>query len=207
MEKKKKKRRASSKTTKKTTQKIYTKKRKAFTLLELLLIVLGASIIITVAIPFIINYFTHSNKETYVEIARNMIDEAKKKVNIGTYEMFDQDTTYYIESTCIKKHNIEKSSYGEFKAAYVIVTFNGKIHTYYWTSVSDSGHGIKTIVRYDRLRKDYVEKNVTVDDIKPIRGIDGRSKIVVVREDLGCKKAEEIPAEIQVDGVRGEVIS
>ena len=95
-----------------------------------------------IAIPSVTKYISDSRKNAYIDTAKEIISGARNFVNEGKLEMFDTDTTYYINQECIQTENASKSPYGEFTKAYVVVTYNGKGYDYFWTSVDDAGQGI-----------------------------------------------------------------
>ena len=197
----------SSKTTKKNT--LFKKKRKiGFTLIEFIIFLIVFSVVVLGLITFGTNYFNSESKRSYIDLAKNVIKTAKKNVDLGNYKLFDADTTYYIESTCIKSKNLPQTTYGELLKAYVIVTFSDDTNgnTYYWTSVSESGYGIKKIVRFDLLSNDFVVSDLTVDDITTDRGIDGRSKIEIIDQSSNCNEKKEGTVIYQVDGNTGDII-
>ena len=161
-----------------------------------------------IAIPSVTKYINDSRKSSYIDTARELIGGARNLVNDGKLEMYDTDATYYIDIACLKTENGGKavSPYGDFvkDKAYVVVTFDGKGYEYFWTSIDDSGQGIKKIIRYDKLDTDNIESDLKADDIKIDRGLDGRSKVILIREANNCQKEGSIPAESQVNGATGE---
>ena len=157
--------------------------KKGFTLIELLAVIIILGILMIIAIPSVTSYINNSRKSAYVDTAKEVITGARNKVNDGKLGMFDTDATYYIPSSYIKTENASKSPYGEFTEAYVVITYNGKGYSYYWTSVDDVGEGIKDVVAYDKLETDNVESDLTNDMIDPNitkRGVGERSKILVL---------------------------
>ena len=144
-----------------------------------------------IAIPSVTKYISDSRKSAYVDTAKQLIGSARNIVNSGEFEMYDTNTTYYIDVACIKSENDTKSPYGGFVqgGAYVVVTYDGKGYDYYWTSVDDSGQGIKGIVKSDKLDVDDIESDLSIDDIKTNRTIDGRSKVVMITDRNGCKSS------------------
>ena len=180
------------------------KNKKGFTLIELLAVIIILGILMIIAIPSVTRYISDSRKNAYVDTAKEIVGGARNMVNEGKLEMYDTDVTYYIESSCIKTENASKSPYGEFTKAYVVVTYDGKGYTYYWTSVDDAGQGIKNMVRIDKLDTDNVESDLKDTDISTLRGIDGRSKTVVVSKQNNCQKEGANQATIPINGETGE---
>ena len=178
--------------------------KKGFTLIELLAVIIILGILMIIAIPSVTKYISDSRKNAYIDTAKEIISGARNLVNEGRLEMYDTDSTYYIESSCIKTENASKSPYGDFTKAYVVVTYDGKGYTYYWTSVDDAGQGIKNIVRVDKLDVDNVESDLKDSEISTLRGIDGRSKTVIISEQNNCKKEGANDAGPQVNGETGE---
>ena len=197
MEKKKQVSKTPKKTTKKVTKNVTTKKvekktkkKKGFTLIELLAVIIILGILMIIAIPSVTSYISNSRKSTYVDTAKGIISGARNLVNEGKLEMFDTDTTYYIDINCIKTENGTQSPYGEFTKAYVVVTYDGKGYDYYWTSIDEVGNGIKTITNIDKLDEDDIESDLKVSDIKDTIGIDGRNKYMIIDNNTNCGKSE-----------------
>ena len=160
-----------------------------------------------IAIPSVTKYINDSRKSAYVDTAKEVIGAARNLVNSGKEEMYDTDATYYLDVKCIGTENAMKSPYGEFVdlGAFVVVTYNGKGYDYYWTSVDDSGQGIKGIIKSDKLDADDIESDLSIDDIKTNRTIDGRSKVVMITDRNGCKKEGAITENlIQVSSSGGD---
>ena len=182
--------------------------KKGFTLIELLAVIIILGILMIIAIPSVTKYINDSRKSSYIDTARELIGGARNLVNDGKLEMYDTDATYYIDIACLKTENGGKavSPYGDFvkDKAFVVVTFDGKGYEYFWTSIDDSGQGIKELVRYDKLDTDKIESDLKTDDIKIDRGLDGRSKVILIREANNCQKEGSIPAGSQVDSATGD---
>ncbi len=179
-------------------------KKKGFTLIELLAVIIILGVLLIIAVPSVTSYIANSRKNAYIDTAKEIAGSARNLVNSGKLEMFDTDTTYYIDSNCLETENGSTSPYGEFDKAYVVVTYHGDGYDYYWTSVDTSKQGIKNIIKIDKLSIDDVESDLNSDDISTTRGIDGRSKTIVVGKDNNCKKGTPQPATIPVNGETGQ---
>ena len=153
-------------------------KNKGFTLIELLAVIIILGILMIIAIPSVTKYINDSRKSAYIDTAKQVISGAKNLVNSGKLEMYDTSTTYYIPNSCIKVENGEEadSPYGKFTKAYVVVIFDGKGYNYYWTSVDDTGTGIKNIISVDKLDEDNIESDLKEEDIDLQTIVEGRKK-------------------------------
>ena len=177
-------------------------KNNGFTLIELLAVIIILGILMIIAIPSVTRYINDSRKNAYIDTAKEIISGARNLVNGGKLEMFDTDTTYYIDQECIGTENASKSPYGEFTKAYVVVTYNGKGYDYFWTSVDDAGQGISKITPLDKLDIDKIESDLNDNDIPDSLGVDGRSKYMIIdKQQTNCGKGV---ATLATDTVSGE---
>ena len=132
-------------------------KNKAFTLIELLAVIIILGILMLIAIPSVTNYINNSRKSTYVNTIDQIIKGTITKINSGDLEIYDTDTTYYVPCTCIKLENGEaKSPYGKFDPAYVVVTFDGEEYHYYFTGKDVENMGVPTITKSELLTKETI---------------------------------------------------
>lgn len=156
------------------------KNKNGFTLIELLAVIIILGILMIIAIPSVTGYISNSRKSAYVDTAKQITSGTKNLVNSGKMEMYDTDTTYYINSRCVKTENASKSPYGEFEKAYVLVIYDGKGYDYYWTSVDETGQGVKNIVKIDDLDEDDIVTDIKSDEINEDTVIGKRKKIKVI---------------------------
>ena len=163
-------------------------KKNGFTLIELLAVIIILGILMIIAIPSVTKYISDSRKSSYIGTAKEIISSARNLVNSGDLEMFDTDTSYYINQECIKTENGTKSPYGEFTKAYVVVNYDGKGYEYYWTSVDDAGEGIKSITKVDNLDGNLIQSDLSDSDISNTLGVDGRNKYMIIDKNTNCGK-------------------
>ena len=214
MEDKKKSKKATSRKTnekkvRKTDKKQTTKKKKkAFTLIELLAVIIILGILMIIAIPSVTSYINSSRKSAYVDTAKEIVAGARNFVNEGKLEMYDTGVTYYIKASCISTENGQKSPYGEFTESYVGVTYDGHGYNYYWVSNDTSGQGVREITPIDKLDIDKIETNINDAEIREKVekiGIDERNKILILNDD--CSDWEnELVASLNLNN-EGEIES
>ena len=158
----------------------------AFTLIELLAVIIILGVIMIIAIPSVSKYINDSRKSSYISTAKNTIDGARNLIHSGDFMLNDKDTTYYIPANYIKTDNSLRTPYGEFTEAYVGVVFNGDSYSYYWISNDSSGQGVKDITKLDKLDNNSITSDINDADIRSkieTTGIDGRSKILILKTD------------------------
>ncbi len=154
--------------------------KKAFTLIELLAVIIILGILMIVAIPAVTSYIQNSRKSSYVTTAQNVVAGARTMVNSGRLDVYDPDTTYYIPYKMIQVENAVISPYGDIEKAYVVVVREGDGFSYYWTCIDSSRVGMY-ITKDESLNEDSVVTDM--EDIVPNIGIGHRSKIVVFNDD------------------------
>ena len=173
------------------------KKKKAFTLIELLAVIIILGILMIIAIPSVTKYISDSRKSAYVDTAKQLISTARNLVNEGKVKMYDPSAIYYIPTSCLHVENGEaKSPYGEFVKAYVAVSFEGTNYKYYWKSVDDAGMGIKDLVSYDELDTDLISADLKLDDIDYKEKIENKTHVVLIDEN-DCVSQLIVPEEVE----------
>ncbi len=165
------------------------KKTKAFTLIELLAVIIILGILMIIAIPSITNYISDSRDQAYIDTAKELMNSTRNLINGGNLKTYDTNASYYIPTTCLDSENGIKSPYGDFAPAYIVVTYNGKGFNYYWTSTDTSEKGIKDLVAYDDLSIDNIESGIKSTDIKDNVAAENKDKIIVFN--ANCTASEE----------------
>ena len=160
-----------------------------FTLIELLAVIIILGILMIIAIPSVTKYISESRKSAYVNTAKEIIGGARNLVNGGKLEMYNTDTTYYIDYKCIKTENSLKSPYGEFIKAYVAVTYTGNNYEYFWISVDETGQGVRNITKESELIEDVIVPNIDEDEIEANIALENTSTITLI--DANCNKKDE----------------
>ena len=170
-------------------------KRKGFTLIELLAVIIILGILMLIAIPSITRYIEDSRKSTYVNTANEILRGASNLVNGGELEINDEDTTYYVPSSCISTENgVSRSPFGEFESAYVVVTCNKDNYDYYWLSEDTEHIGVDIFTRGEDLSKDSIRSGVSVNTSY---GVGDREKVVVFNPD--CTSIKETKTATYLD--------
>ena len=179
--------------------------KKAFTLIELLAVIIILGVLLVIAIPSVTNYISDARKSSYISTAKNLVAGAKNYVNQGDSGMYDSDVTYYLDASCISVENNLKSPYGDFNPAYVVVTYEGSGYNYYWTSTDSSGHGVKNIVKAENLKEKDIETGIKKEDIPNNVGVGDRSYYMIIDQESECKKSEKRSVIAKMDEA-GEVV-
>ncbi len=184
--------------------------KKAFTLIELLAVIIILGVLMIIAIPAVTSYISDSRKNAYVDTSKELIAATRTKINEGKLNTYDMDVTYYIPSKCIPTETGEQSPYGEFTQAYIGVIYEGNNFKYYWISNDTSGQGIKKITAYNDLDKDNIEAGIKDSEILETiesTGIEGRKTIKILKDD--CKNwntNKKATKNLGSDGVISDVV-
>ena len=181
---------------KKVTKKNNKQKHQAFTLIELLAVIIILGILLLIAIPSVSKYIDDSRKQSYIITAKQYVKGASNLVNTGDLDMFDTNTTYYLPAQCVKLETGGDSPYGKFEPAYIVITYSGDAHRYYWTSRDTSSVGIY-ISDVDKLDTKLIQTGV--NSISTDIGIGNRENILVMDENCTTYGINKIPSRIKAD--------
>ena len=186
------------------------KKKRAFTLIELLAVIIILGILMIIAIPAVTSYISDSRKSAYVNTAKEVVAGTRNLVNEGKLGMYDTNTTYYIPAKYVNTENELKSPYGEFldNSAYVGVIYNGQGYKYYWISSDDAGQGVPNITLADKLDTDDIVSDLNPTDIQTTVesiGIGNRTKIRVLNSSNGSWKYFDATGNVSEEGGKAKV--
>ena len=173
---------------------------KAFTLIELLAVIIILGVLMIIAIPSVTEYISSSRKNAYITTAGQYISGARNKINSAEIPIYDVDTTYYLPASCISLEKGGNSPFGEWKEAYVVVTYDGFGYDYYWTSRDSANMGIH-LVNERLLNSDLIIAGVK--SISTTISVGDRDKIVVIGNGCSIEDSEELFPEYNIldDGI------
>ena len=173
-------------------------RNKAFTLIELLAVIIILGILMLIAIPSVTNYINNSRKESYISTIKEIVRGATNLVNSGELDMYDPNNTYYIPTSCIKtENNVQRSPYGNLNQAYVVVSLNNDDYNYFFVGKDEENIGVASIISSDVINKDSITTNI--NNIDTTVGIKGTSNTIVYNND--CSEIASInPVTKTIDG-------
>ena len=158
-------------------------KNKAFTLIELLAVIIILGILMLIAIPSVTGYINNSRKETYVSTINELIKGTSNLVNGGELDVYDTNTTYLIPISAIELESGKaKSPFGEIEEGYVAVTYDGEEFDYYAIIRDSANMGLSELTSVDVLNKNSIEYDVT--SLSKNAGIKGQDRVVIFKNDL-----------------------
>ena len=164
--------------------------KKGFVLIEFLIALIIQGTLMLIAIPKSTKYIDDSKKDSYVSTVKILGGNAMNLALGGNLDLYDVDTTYYINTDCLSKEYSYTSPYGDFVKAYIVVTFENEGYNYFFTGVDEEGNGVKDLINIRKLDTYDIKSNVSASDITTDRGIDNRSKIVIINDK--CEKGEPV---------------
>ena len=133
-------------------------KNKAFTLIELLAVIIILGVLLLITIPSVTSFIKESKEQTYVTTLNNFIKAARELVDTDKISMNDKNTTYYIPKSCLKVDKESESPFGKWEDVYVAVTYDGTNHKYYISAKDETEHGVELCpeveLKIERLRSD-----------------------------------------------------
>ena len=131
-------------------KKLGIKSKKAFTLIELLAVIVILGLLMAIAIPSVTKYITESRKKTVISTIENYITAMINEVNDLTYIFTEANTIYAVPIECIALERGGTNPLGLWYQAndaywaYVLVQYNDEIssYTYGFTFKDSAGYGL-----------------------------------------------------------------
>lgn len=112
------------------------KNKKAFTLIELLAVIVILGIIMLIAIPGVTGYITASRKNTLLTTIEEYIRIANTEINSATYNFYESNRIYAIPIECLPIEKGGENPFGEWMQAnsdywaYVLAEYNPSDNTF-----------------------------------------------------------------------------
>ncbi len=175
------------------------KNKKAFTLIELLAVIIILGVLLLVAVPSVTEYILHSRRSAFVNTAVSYISAVRNKVNQGEeLKLYEEDVFYFVQVGPNKEKSLvslEKGGSSPFNSswdyAYVGVIYSGTGFSYYFMGKDGSGQGIELISEAELLREknDYV--GTTTTDFKEMYNLPGQITYTVPHTGIIFDKVTE----------------
>ncbi len=154
--------------------------KKAFTLIELLAVIIILGLLLAISIPSVTKYLAQSRRKVYMNTLDSYVDGMSKMVaNDELPGMYEEDTVYYVPFKCIPNEKSAGSPNGEWDYAYMLLTNNNGKKSYYLYAKDVKNIGVVGL-QADKI-------NIT--DIKEIDheeedyiGVEGKTKISIVSD-------------------------
>ena len=164
---------------------------RAFTLIELLAVIIILGIILTIAIPNVSKIIVDSRKSTYIVSANRFVEATRGFINEKQLNLKDKGATFYIPRECIPVNKAKSSPYGEWKKLWVAVIWDGTKYQYYFTALDSEMQGVK-LTNVEKLSNDNVEHIANENVIAANYSVGAsRTKIVVFDSTCSLEKAYE----------------
>ena len=126
------------------------KNKKAFTLIELLAVIIILGVLMLVAIPSVTGYISSSRRSSYASTGSEFIKSVGVLVNKGTMPVFEKNTLYLFPigndetKSCVKLESGGKSPFDStYKYAYVGALYDGISYDYYIISNDGANQGYR----------------------------------------------------------------
>ncbi len=164
---------------------------KGFTLIEVLAVMVILGIVLMISVPNVSQYITRSRRSSYITDAKRYVEAARGEVETERMKITSKNTCYYIPRECIPVNKGQQSPFGDWKGLYVVVTYDGKSHDYYFTSTDTSGIGIN-LTYADNLAEYKLVKNKAT--VKTNVCVGSRTNIKIIGADCAVRTASNVTA-------------
>ena len=131
--------------------------KKAFTLIELIIVVLLLGVILAFALPNITSTLERNKKDQFIIDAKDFIEKAKNQMlKTGDYPVSGSCKAHSLKDVDIKKE-IKDSPYGseyDRENSQVQICIDSSIYKYKVKLVDSKGNGIQNLIDFSYLDKD-----------------------------------------------------
>ncbi len=155
--------------------------KKAFTLVELLAVIIILGLLVAIAIPSVSRILAQTKKKGYLATVESYATAASMSVNVGRFgELKDQSAMYYLPVKCLSlEKGGQNSPTSQWVIAYIISTYNGKEHNFYHYFKDQTGLGLVGTKRERAKLSDIVEVNKNTGDLI---SVEGKTKAIILNE-------------------------
>ena len=157
-------------------------KNKGFTLVEILAVIVILGVIMMIAVPRVSEQILKSKRSTYVTDSKRFIEAARNVVETGQLKLVDKNTTYYIPRTCLHVDKGQQSPFADWVTLYVVVTYDGLKHDYYFTSLDKAGYGMK-LTYEKKIKESTLQEGLTNKEVKNSIAVGSKNTIKLFNAD------------------------
>ena len=157
------------------------KDNKGFTFVEILASIVILGILLGLGITVTTRILDDSRKKIYLAAVNAQVEGIKLLIESEEYDVYDENTTYYFDYSVLKETDDIKSPYGDWKQAYVVVTYTNDKLNFYWTGIDVAGWRIDLGKKVEKLtKKDIYNKKTGFNAGNSLEGKDGITMVSVV---------------------------
>lgn len=151
---------------------------KGFSLVEILGVVVILSILVSLGITGISRVISNSRKDSYLNSVRLQQKSIEELINQEEYYVYDDNTVYYFDYRLGNEDKANKSPYGDWLSAYVVVTYDGKNNHFYWTGIDSAGYTIDLQKEVKKLTRNDIYQVTSPRPISPGKDVESKDLIV-----------------------------
>ena len=144
--------------------------KKAFTLIELIAVIVIFGILMLIAIPAVSRYIDNSKKEAYIKTVNNLVDTVRYGINSGdsNYISKNNEEKIFFLTDIDKEKGTNQSPYGDFIKSYSYVKVTNSANGYkYEVQAKDKGGFCIVLEDINDITIDDIIKNENCNSLNP----------------------------------------